>query len=262
MSLSGTLRYKCAALGCPNAFYTDIFDNNYRNKKFFRFPDDVDRRIKWFNIMGLPFTNKRKYLCENHFEDKCFTDTVRSRLTKFALPSKTPNITTVSNIVLNSSNTEHSYAFIEPLQSNMPSTSGNNLGEKSSFITKNTDTELPQKLLSPSIGGSHTPLNSSQLTPKKHNSILSEIKESRVLNLTPKKKKLYNINVRQRRMISKLKYSLTQSKHKLKEAFRLSNSDIFVNLEKKWILLQYHFLGAQFKIQPKKGLPGHCKIRF
>lgn len=83
----GKCTYRCLALGCNNIYYTKIVAKDYVNKRFFTFPKKGDaRRDKWFQIMGLPSTSSKVHLCEDHFEDKMFTDSAHTRLSKFALP--------------------------------------------------------------------------------------------------------------------------------------------------------------------------------
>lgn len=104
MSDIGKLSYRCAARDCRNAFYVDIINKEYKNKSFFRFPEkDNKRREKWFEIMTLPSVKTRVYLCMDHFEEKSFCDSSKTRLTKFALPffnKPHKKINILSNILL------------------------------------------------------------------------------------------------------------------------------------------------------------------
>lgn len=51
--------------------------------------------------MNLPPKTTKTYLCEGHFEDNCFVDSMKSRLTKFAVPfKKKPCINIISNVII------------------------------------------------------------------------------------------------------------------------------------------------------------------
>lgn len=86
----GTYVHGCMVSNCNNRYYFPITDTTYKNKTFFKFPSkDLERRHKWFNIINLEFTEKRSYLCEDHFHEKQFSDTFKKRLLKYAIPSAT-----------------------------------------------------------------------------------------------------------------------------------------------------------------------------
>ena len=55
----GVYKYKCSANGCNNKFYFPVSDQNYKNKGFFNFPSDLERRKQWFDIMNIPFKSTR-----------------------------------------------------------------------------------------------------------------------------------------------------------------------------------------------------------
>lgn len=210
----GKLTYSCAALGCENAYFTKITSHEYKNKSFFRFPDkDPERRQRWFKIMKIPKSDKRVYLCEDHFADTFFHSSLKTKLTHYAVPFKN-KINIISDILLNSSS--------------FHSSQKENIDTSNSFISDSTD-DIKQN-------NNKRKFASQELqTPKKikFHSVLSEINESRVKNLSPRKKKLFDINKMQRRRISKLTTSLRKSKFKVKKAYDLSKTKMFSLLENK-----------------------------
>lgn len=84
---TGRFRYKCKVPGCKNQFYSPITDANYKNKKFFSFPEHPERRQQWIQKLNLEFSSERAYVCEDHFNDKDFTSSLKKRLQKYALPT-------------------------------------------------------------------------------------------------------------------------------------------------------------------------------
>lgn len=83
----GKYVHGCLAPNCTSKYYSPIRDPNFKNKLFFKFPSDINRRREWFNISNLPFILKRCYLCEDHFKENDFTNTFKNRLLKHATPS-------------------------------------------------------------------------------------------------------------------------------------------------------------------------------
>lgn len=170
MSPPGILRYSCCASGCGNKYYNPLYNETHIHKKFFKFPDKhPQRRRQWFEIMNLPETDKRRYSCEDHFEDSAIRK-CKTKLIKFALPSnrcskdntETPETPVMDNVF------EHSKISSEP-------------------IVVQEDTESANV---------------------RYSSILAQIGESRLKNLSPKKKKMYYINKTQCRTINRHRKSL------------------------------------------------------
>lgn len=129
MPQPGKLRYQCSAKNCQSAFYFPITNNNYKNKSFFRFPqDNPERRAKWCQIMDIKDLNKRMYLCENHFNMGSFTDTLKRKLTKFAIPmNPDTKINIISDIcIIKPQSCKQNFADFPPNDSlSLPSTSFN-----------------------------------------------------------------------------------------------------------------------------------------
>lgn len=68
---------------------------------------------------------------------------------------------------------------------------------------------------------------------KRRKTVLQQINESKVKNLSPKEKKLYFINREQNVRICKLKKALRVSKNKIKKAFELSKTQLFSDFNNK-----------------------------
>lgn len=159
-----------------------LTDKNYQNKKFFRFPNkNNESRAKWFQILNLNYTDMRSYLCEEHFNDTQFTDSAKTRLSKFAVPFSKPRINILQNIQL------------VPPQVAVP------FSKPKINIIQNIQLVPPQDIDTPV---NNTDLQSSRQCPfdisevngsipikrARTNFVLSEIGENRVRNLTPRKK--------------------------------------------------------------------------
>lgn len=51
--------------------------------------------------MNLPPKATKMYLCQEHFEDKYFVDSMKTRLTKFAVPFlRKAHINIISNVII------------------------------------------------------------------------------------------------------------------------------------------------------------------
>lgn len=165
MSSIDTVAYKCAANHCHNKYYRSIDNSIYKNKRFFRFPEkDSKRRQHWFQLMNLSSTESRLYLCEEHFKEVQFCNSMKTRLTKFALPfynKDIPKINIISNILIKSS------------------TKSENVPDIITFDSPTSNSPLKRKQEENSL------LNPS---PKKKLKPLATINETRSINLTPRKK--------------------------------------------------------------------------
>lgn len=211
MNSPGNVKIRCAVPTCGNIYYTDLKDENYRNKLFFLFPkNDVEKRHHWFQIMEMPFTTERIYICQDHFEEKSFTNTFKNRLSKFANPVKRVSenkVNILSNILLK------------------PSVSKNESCEVGMPLTPSLSPFMPIYQNDVSVQQKFTNV-------QKKRGILSQIGESRVNKLTPRKKKLYYINRNQRTEITSLKRNLLKAKSKIKFAQKLCYSKFFERLER------------------------------
>lgn len=220
--LPGVLRYRCYAENCSNSYYSPVHKPEFKNKSFYRFPEkNCQRRFQWFSIMKLVPTNKRQYLCEEHFKNDQFCDTTRTRLKKFALPflnTVTETINVISNIIVKPATplmANYDNSVCIPGPSNIPA-------------VENKE---------------HYGVNNSC----KRQSILSSINETRIKNLTPRKKKMYFINKAQRCALYKAKKSLTETKYKIKNIYKLVESEMFQNLDGKLDPVGISFIKSTFR---------------
>lgn len=140
----GRIRYRCCIKNCTNVYLTDVTDKSYQNRHFFKFPFDLERRYKWYSA-AKPFVNienfcdkKTYYLCDIHFSFASFTNTLRARLHRVAVPfifdesmydvsnDEIPRIIVIENILIkpkcveNGNNiTQNSEDNHETIQSNV-----------------------------------------------------------------------------------------------------------------------------------------------
>ncbi|KAL6259342.1 hypothetical protein P5V15_009257 [Pogonomyrmex californicus] len=87
-SLLGICKYRCNYPECTNAYYTDIVDNSYRNKHFYKFPKNIEFKNKWRRICNVNQDVKFDYfrICEKHFEPKHFMNILKHKLNWNAIP--------------------------------------------------------------------------------------------------------------------------------------------------------------------------------
>lgn len=97
MQQRNSKKFKCTVPPCPNAYYNKVKNH----KHFFAFPADPELRQKWFDAINenytppVPYsTSKSIYLCEDHFETRLFTSTLKK---KFNLRSQV--VPTIFNAV-------------------------------------------------------------------------------------------------------------------------------------------------------------------
>jgi hypothetical protein len=80
--------YSCAVSTCLNKFVTA--SGLKPTKHFFAIPNaPLEKRKAWFDAINFNQSAKindncigRKYLCEDHFSDECFSNTNKNRLNK------------------------------------------------------------------------------------------------------------------------------------------------------------------------------------
>lgn len=219
MSSSGKIIYSCVVPGCSVSYYVQTEDANFKNKHIFKAPKDIIRKQQWIDAINkfaqsnIVNTEKLFRVCENHFVENAFTNTLHDRLSKYAIPtifqkSEVQIDTAVTCEVPGSSTL---LSATTSIASNM----GNQIEER---------TQLKQK-----------------------NYILKAIGLKKVSDLSPKKKKLYNINRQQQIKIIKLRKALNQSTNKLKTAIKISTSKYFRDLEKELDPAGIQLLEAQLK---------------
>jgi hypothetical protein len=80
----GKIKHKCFVHNC-GSFYK-IGD---KNKHFFKFPKLEEQRERWIEALNVapPFKTDNAFICEKHFSNNFFTNTQKTRLHKYALPS-------------------------------------------------------------------------------------------------------------------------------------------------------------------------------
>ena len=280
MSPPGLLRYSCCAKGCKNAYYSPITESGYQNIRLFQFPvQNVERRAKWLSIMNLQDTGKRSYLCTNHFDGNQFCDSLHTRLSKFAVPRNNDSkhekkIVIISDItVKQATSPQDTNSEVNSLSP--PCTSANVkdvISEENLTAAKNSrkricDNDFTEfifpKLPRTSPCAYETdeyssPINnsfrkrkfdsvSSVSSPcKKRRGTLSCINEARVRNLSPRKRKFYNIIRAQKQITCKLKSALRKRGDKLRTVCKLSNSKFFKDIEGKLHPVGVSFLKSTF----------------
>lgn len=222
----GVLKYRCAAANCDNKYYGPIC----KKKHFFRFPDQLERRKEWCKAMNLPLITTRGYLCQDHFDEKSFTDTNCSRLTRFASPVLKKTITILENKIIQPS-THFSSAAHQPLHISediqVPSASVN------VFRTKSAKRKLDFS--------SHA--SSKHIT-------LHDIGETRVKDLTPRERKLYKANQQQKKEIYSLKTSIKKRKDRMRNV--LSSHTFLTNLENNVNPVGISYIKSIFNNSKKK----------
>jgi hypothetical protein len=160
--------YSCAVSTCLNKFVTA--SGLKPTKHFFAIPNaPLEKRKAWFDAINFNQSAKindncigRKYLCEDHFSDECFSNTNKNRLNKFAIPTifnNNNNIKIIENIHLSINNTVAAETTIN---------SDISFESKSNEIPKSPCKDVQKRRLSP-----ETPRNDTKRT--KRFSILKEI---------------------------------------------------------------------------------------
>lgn len=94
MATTGIIKFRCKVPSCKNAYYRK--SKTIINKHFFSFPEDPDLRKQWFNAINENSSQKLQYssskdifLCEDHFETRLFTSTLKTKFTvkSLAIPT-------------------------------------------------------------------------------------------------------------------------------------------------------------------------------
>lgn len=85
-------KYKCKFPPCKNAYYRRPSWYGKKNKHFFSFPSDPEHRKRWFDAINencsqpLEYVaSKNIYLCEDHFELRFFTSTLKTKFNSKSL---------------------------------------------------------------------------------------------------------------------------------------------------------------------------------
>ena len=185
-------KYKCKVPSCQNVSGT--------NKHFFSFPKATKQRQIWFIALNnafpgdVEYTDKKVYLCEDHFTNNFFTSTLRTRLHKFAVPT-----------IFNNCNNNISDRFSTTNEHDYCSSHVNNISERcvtptgynnfcSDQITDPRNSLISSTPHQQKRSCSPSAINSSTKKRKNSDSVLKAIGCNRLKTLTPRKKKLYFIN--------------------------------------------------------------------
>ncbi|KAF5306999.1 hypothetical protein FQR65_LT18505 [Abscondita terminalis] len=272
-------KYKCRLSFCKNKYFAPPATNI---KKFFAFPKNEERRKLWFDAVNkcltdqLNYTSTKIYVCEDHFDSNCFTDTFKKRLNKFAIPNRFENV-------------DSNEGFIQ----HIPSCLDTNIGDLSTSCKQSTCDVFDVKC-NPhikEIEGSSSSLNLSKdpstrydsfcsRTPSvkrilsftensistsknKRRRLLSLVHTKRVSDLSPRKKVLYLYNRNQSSQICKLKNVIQKSRNQIKSLYNISTSDLFKNIELNLDSSGAAFLKSQFmNCNRKKPFWTNCNKAF
>lgn len=212
----GKYTVKCIIPDCPYV---------QSKRHFFSFPNNKERRIAWFEAVNnnidikIPYSDERMHICENHFKDEDFSNSKKTRLSKFAIPSVFEKLPSDSNIRLS---TPHSDDI-----DHQPSTS-KQIPESVFTDIACVSAETKKNVSKPKFG------------------ILKSLHCHRVSELSPRKKLLYKFHRNQKVISCKLRSKLQKAKNKLKCAYQLSNSKLFCDLEKNFDPAGVDFIKSQF----------------
>lgn len=86
-STVGRLKYCCKYPSCGNSYFTNIIQNHYTNKKFYKFPKNSETLQVWKNICNVQVNSCDNFrVCEDHFIASDFFNSSRNCLKPESIP--------------------------------------------------------------------------------------------------------------------------------------------------------------------------------
>jgi len=221
---------------------------------FFLFPTDHSRCQDWISCIKLKFQNfncdiKHAKVCDAHFSNKQFTNSLHNRLSTFAIPDivgeedKLPLSTFVTSDIVT-----EDYS-LPGTSSGKTSTSrrldvdiSESMNLSASDMVDLADTVDLEDTFTP-----NRPLQPREVLSNKLPTVLSKIGFKRKCELSPRKRYLYGISQRQKCQLHRLQKKILKAKCKIRAAETISNSKLFKQLEQSINKTGVQFIESQFR---------------